>query len=256
MQATKSSLAALGLPAAEAQLYLAGLPRPGASLQDLCRATGLKRGTAYRVLRSLTEQGLAAEKKVSNKSLFTMAEPEGLRTILERQRERVDARMGALNALLPSLLRVAGTGKTEDVSVTQHHGIEGMKAVVDAALYCKSRHWDIIAPVGNFLRDHDPDYARKYLRARRSHRITARTLWERKPGARKLTPEEIRWRNPRFMPAAMRDKFPSMLILFDDKVALFSSYQKKSALLITSKEIHGMFAAMFEALWEAGEEYA
>ncbi|MBI2030539.1 hypothetical protein HYT05_02870 [Candidatus Kaiserbacteria bacterium] len=74
-------------------------------------------------------------------------------------------------------------------------------------------------------------------------------------GGRKLTAEEIKERNPRLMPAVMHGTFRSMMILFDDKVAIFSSYEKLSAILITSQELHAMFLAMYEGLWGCSEKY-
>ena len=57
------------------------------------------------------------------------------------------------------------------------------------------------------------------------------------------------------MPWVMHGKFKSMMILFDDKIAIFSSYEKLSTIFITSKEMHTMFQAMFEGLWEFSEQY-
>ncbi len=130
-----------------------------------------------------------------------------------------------------------------------------MKMVVDMACYCKSKKWNIIAPYQNFLRDYDSEYAQNYLRARKNHGITSRTLWELTPQKRPMTAQELKDRNPRIMPESMLGKFKSMIILFDDKVAVFSSYEKKTAILITSKEIHAMYMAMFEAIWEISTKY-
>jgi hypothetical protein len=57
------------------------------------------------------------------------------------------------------------------------------------------------------------------------------------------------------MPEVMRGKFDSMLILFDDKVAVFSSLEKASAVLVTSKETHEIFRAMFDGLWSVSTPY-
>lgn len=254
MPSLEESLKSMGLTATEARVYLAGLREQSNTLHSLGKATDIKRPTLYYALHTLIEKGLAAEQKESNKSYFTMADPQSIRGLVERQRDELDERMKTLNALIPALTRLQGVKPAETVSAVQYHGLEGMKTVIDIACYCKSKRWDIIAPIHNFLRE-DPEYAQRYLRARKYHRITARTLWERMPDARKLTPQEIKERNPRYMPKSMRGKFQSMIILFDDKVAMFSSYERHSAILITSEEIHTMFLAMFEALWDVSEAY-
>ena len=185
-----------------------------------------------------------------------MSSPDHIRALVERQKEEIAERAQKLEDLIPLLTRMSQNKEGEHTSVVTYEGIDGVKDVMDIAFYCRSKHWDIIAPRKNFLRDYNKEYAVRYLSARKHHGIIARTLWEfTLPSGRELSDEEIRERNPRFMPAAMQGKFKSMMILFDDKIAIFSSYEKMSAILITGKETSGMFQAMFDGLWEFSEEY-
>lgn len=248
----EDSLIDIGLTRTEAKIYLAGLTHGSLSVQEIGSWTGVKRPTIYHALGTLREKGLVTEQKTIGKSRYAMASPESVRGLLSRQKEKLDEQVSKLDALIPLL---AGTN-TDAVHVAQYVGIDGMKTVMDIAFYCRSRKWDIIAPYKNFLREYDKEYAQRYLNARKYHGITSRTLWEdgMRPD-RKLTPEEIHERNPRLMPWAMHGKFKSMMFLFDDKVAIFSSLDKLSAILITSKEIHSLFSAMFEAIWEFSESY-
>lgn len=249
------SLVATGMTATEARIYVAGLAHDSVTLQELSRQTKIKRPTLYHALQRLGEKGLVAERKSGNKSTFTMAPPETIYALLERQRNDVDDKMKALNTVLASLQHTQRMGKGEGVSIVHYHGIHEMKMVMDIAFYCKSKRWDVIAPYHNFVRDEGAEYAQKYMRARKIHGITSRVLWERVPGARKQSPQEIKERNPRYMPKSMQGKFTSMIMLFDDKVAIFSSRTTLSAILIQSKEIHAMMLAMYEAIWDVSEEY-
>lgn len=256
MPSLLESLVAMGLTETEAKIYVTGLAHSSVTLQELARQTAIKRPTLYHALRRLMERGLVAERKTGgNKSSFTMAPPETMFAMLERQRETIDEQTKALTAVLSSLQRGKGFAKGEDASIVHYHGAQEMKMVMDIAFYCKSKRWSVIAPYKNFVRDSGPEYGQKYLRARKNHKIVSRVLLERVPGARKMSPLEMKERNPRYMPASMHGKFQSMIMLFDDKVALFSSYESLSAILITSKELHAMFLAMYDALWEAGEKY-
>ena len=256
MNKTEESLIQSGLTATEAKIYLAGLGTEPLTIQEIGQKTKVKRPTIYHALGTLAEKGLVSEKKAGTKSRFSMAAPESIRALLERQKEVVEARAQALDELIPLLTQQKKAGKKDAVSVVQYIGIDGMKMVMDIAFYCKGKKWDIIAPYHNFLREYDADYAKRYLGARRYHGITARTLWEDgMRSSRKLTAEEVRERNPRRMPKVMHGKFQSMMILFDDKIAIFSSYEKLSAVLISSKELHDMFQAMFDGLWESAEQY-
>lgn len=255
MSSLLESLVTIGMTETEATIYVAGLAHESVTLQELSRQTKIKRPTLYHALQRLMEKGLVAERRTSNRSSFTMSPPETMFALLERQRETVDERMKALNVILSSLQRQRGFAEGENVSIVHYHGKQEMKMVMDIAFYCKSKRWDVIAPYHNFVREIDPEYGQKYLRARKTHHITSRVLWEPMPGARKLPPQEIRERNPRYMPASMCGKFQSMIMLFDDKIAIFSSVKTQSAILITSKELHAMFLAMYEAIWDVSEKY-
>jgi len=53
----------------------------------------------------------------------------------------------------------------------------------------------------------------------------------------------------------MHGKFPAVVILFDDKIAMISSAKEPSGALIRSEEMHATMAAMFEGLWSVSEPY-
>lgn len=255
MNESVESLVAVGLTATEAKIYLAGLDSDAITVQEIGQKTKIKRPTIYHAIGTLSEKGLVSEKRRGHKIHYSMAAPDSLHGFVELQKETIEKRAEKLNELIP-LLSQQSTAKKEGISVVQYSGIEGMKMVMDIAFYCRSKRWDVIAPYKNFLREYDKDYAQRYLRARKYHGIVSRTLWE--DGMRDtkaLTAEEKKERNPRLMPWVMHGKFKSMMILFDDKIAIFSSYEKLSAILITSKELHGMFQAMFDGIWEVSEAY-
>lgn len=250
------ALMELGLTQTEARIYCAGLGASSIGIQELCKKTTIKRPTIYHAVGTLKDKGLVSEKRVGGKLQFMMSPPSHMRGFVERQKELVLERAERLEELIPLLAKASVGSRGAPMNIVSYDGIDGMKTVMDIAFYCTSKHWDIIAPVKNFLREYDKEYALRYLKARKHHDITARTLWEfAQPTARELTREEIADRNPRFMPAAMQGRFKSMMILFDDKIAIFSSYEKLSAVLITSPELKEMFQAMFDGIWEFSEKY-
>lgn len=256
MNETEHALLSLGLTSTETKIYLAGLRSRALSIKEIGKLTQVKRPTIYHALGTLQKKGLVAEKKKGGASIFEMSSPETLRSMIEEEKDRVLKRSHALEEVLPILLQQRDAKNGKGISVVQYDGIEGMKLVMDIAFYCRSKHWDIISPRKNFLRAYDKEYAARYLHARKLHGISARTLWEfSMPEGRRLTKEEIHSRDPRFMPASMQGKFSSMMILFDDKIAIFSSLEETSAILITSKELYDMFLAMFDGIWEFSERY-
>ena len=246
------TLLSLGLTPTESTLYLTGLEVASCTPQSLAKLTHIKRPTVYHALDTLKEKGLVTEHKEGGKTQFTMAHPEHVRRLVDLKRAELDTHTSELDTVIPFLASLRGElTKTE---VVHQHGIEGVKLVMDVAFRAKSKHWDIIAPYHNFLRNEEA-FAAQYLRTRDIRGITARTLWELKKEDRPLTQEEFDIRNPRILPKALQGKFESMIIIFDDKIAIFTSHKNLSAILITSKETHALFQAMFNGLWELSDPY-
>jgi sugar-specific transcriptional regulator TrmB len=242
----------LGLTKTEADLYRAGLVRSPASATDLARKTGIKRPTVYHALETLMQKGLAAKKGSGARLAFSMAPPSTLKSLVDRQIDKLEERKASIDRLAPLLAAQASAAK---VDVAHYEGVEGVRAVVEEALYCRSRRWEIIAPKENFFAQFDKDYARYFLETRQRRGISARSLWEKGLPRHALSEQEQRMRDPRWLPDAVKGAFKSLLILFDDKVAIISSYDALSAILIRSEEVHATFKAMFEALWLKAEPY-
>ncbi len=250
MQQLEEQLRALGLTQTEAKLYLAGLSKKAMSAQELARATKIKRPTVYHALETLIEKGLVSKTGTEARRLFQMTSPERLQHLLDQKMDQIKLQKVNLDALLPLLMQQQGAANNEQVRVMQYEGIDGIKIVVEEALYCKSRTWDIIAPPKNFFSDFDKTYSKYFIETRKSRGITARSLWEQKETvATRITPELIRERNPRYLPATLSGRFQSVMILFDDKVAIVTSLGVNSAVLIQSKEVYALMATMFEGLW-------
>jgi len=256
MQEIERQLTSIGLTPTEARIYLAGLSFKSAGVRQLLKLTQLKRPTIYHGLNTLIAKGLAAKTEKNGLLEFIMSHPRYIKGLIERQKELIKERERDLEKIIGLLGKDYLNKQDESFNVSHYEGIEGIKMVIDIALYCRQPHWDIIAPVNNFFREFDKDYAAYFLRKRKAHQITARSLWEDKPNSRALTLEEIKERQPRIMPKIMQGRFKSLIILFDDKAAIISSFEKRSAILIASKEIHDMFLAIFDGLWTLAKKYA
>ena len=250
----KTQLTKLGLTPTESAVYLTGLKQSVIEVQELIKNTGIKRPTIYHALETLIEKGLVAKHATAGKTRYIMSHPRQLQALLAQSASRVAHQQQLADFLIPQL--PTGDQESDKTVIAQYDGIEGVKFVIDTALYCKSKKWDIIAPVKNFFSDFDPKYARYYLETRAYRNITTRSLWEKAAARRALTRDEIKNRQPRILPPAMHGKFKSVVIIFDHHVAIIGSVTDTTAILITSKEVHETFAAMFEGLWVASEKYS
>ena len=255
MNQIKNSLHRLGLTETEAEIYLAGLSYDAVSVKELEKTTRINRTTIYHALDTLVQKGLVSKREsgAGVKLLFSMASPENIKKFLDGEIKRIQEKKEQIDVILPLLMERAKQ-KEEIFKVSHFEGIEGVKLVIEEALYCRSRTWDIIAPKKNFFSEFDSAYARYYLKTRKANQIKSRSLWEYNPDSRSLTAEELADRKPRYLPQEMHGHFKSVVIVFDDKTLFISSIKNLSAILIQSEEINETMSAIFSGLWVNAKE--
>ena len=254
MNTIEKLLTQIGLTDTEVEIYRTGLPFSAITVSELAKRTDIQRSTLYHALSTLEQKGLVSKKGIGGKQAFSMSKPDHLKNVVEQKISSLEKKKKTLDAIIPLLAQQ--THRTDEKTVvSQYDGIEGIKSVVMEALYCRSRQWDIIAPSKNFFSEFDKAYAKKFMETRLRNGIITRSLWEHDPSRTLLTQVEIRQRNPRFLPRIMHGAFKSVVILFDDKVAIVSSLHEMTAILIQSKEIYATMSAIFEGLWSTSEQY-
>jgi sugar-specific transcriptional regulator TrmB len=255
MPQINNTLKEIGLTSTETDLYLTGLSYSSVGVKELEKATRINRTTIYHALDTLIKKGLVSKRESGTgaKRLFTMAPPENIKKLLEQEISVLNEKKVGIDMLIP-LLADRINRKEEPFKVSHFEGLEGVKLVVEEALYCKSHSWNIIAPKKNFFSEFDSAYARYYLKTREANHIKTRSLWEFTPDSRALTAKELRDRDPRYLPEVMYGKFQSVIIIFDDKAAFISSLRTLSAVLIHSDEIRQTMSAIFEGLWMISEQ--
>ncbi len=246
-------LVEFGLSQKEAEVFVALTKKPSSTLQELSLALTIKRPTVYHNLLSLITKGLVLDTGEAVKR-YAAVDPGRLKSLLEEEKHRILKLEKSLPALLESLGTFRG-GNTNEFIVKKFSGKNGIRSLFDAAFRAKSKKWDIIAPYNNYLRDIDSEFGDYYLKARKYHGIHSRTLWESGNSTRKLSTEDIKLRNPRFMPKNMTNKFNTMMILYDTSVAFISYGEDGGGVIVTSKDIYHIVEAMFETIWNMSESY-
>lgn len=252
MQELHEQLKSLGLSTTEATIYLAGINNPPLGVAELQKITAVKRPTIYHAVYELIKKGLVAKTGTEARLKFSFASPERLDHLVNAQIAELKDKSRTIQDLITAMAPTAAGARSV---VSHYEGIEGVKTVVDEALYCKVAKWDILAPKVNFFSQFDAAYAGYFMKTRASRKIVARSLWEATVGSRALSAHDLAIRQPRYLPPVMYGKFDSVVILFDQKVAIISSVNELSAVLIDSPEIHKLFKAMFEGLWSVSLEH-
>lgn len=250
----KDFLKNIGLTDTESEIYYALLAYDGLSASALVKETSIQRTTIYHALETLEHKGLVFKRLQSGKQNYSANSPKNLQRYLDHQIDSIEVKKQSLETHLPQLLKLSKE-KPDALKVSQSEGLEGVKNIIEEALYCHSREWQIIAPSKNFFSEFDKDYAKYFLKTRVENKISARSLWESTKDKRILTDLEIKRRNPRILPPVMHGRFKSVILLFDNKIAFIPPLKEKTALLIQSQELHDTMLAVFEGLWLDSKPY-
>ena len=201
---THKLLTELGLTDTEAHLYIAGLAHTSVTAQDLVQETSIKRPTVYHALHTLSEKGLVREADTGSKARFRMEPPIRLHGWLDAQKEALTQKQDVAKEIITTL---SATGTRSDIAITEYTDIESVRSIFELALYARSKQCVIVTPSKEFLNEFDTHGARV---------LDAQTRGI-----------EVR--------VEIRDAIPSMLITYDDTVAVFRSLT--SCTVIASNEL-------------------
>ncbi|HQH28571.1 MAG TPA: helix-turn-helix domain-containing protein, partial [Oligoflexia bacterium] len=113
----------MGLSANEAEVYLGALSCSRASVQQLARASGVKRTTVYYVVEQLKKKGLLNIQVKGLKEFVVAETPEKLDSML-------DERKRLAQSVLPELLALYNF-QGSDSFIKYYEGPEAMKSVYE-----------------------------------------------------------------------------------------------------------------------------
>jgi sugar-specific transcriptional regulator TrmB len=251
---TRQLLQEVGLSPTEALIYEFGVQQGvNVGAHEIQKHTSVKRPTVYYALGQLEAKGLVSRIQEERRVSFKFEPATSLERLVQDEARQSRLKLHSVAKLIELLPKGIAS---EQLNATYYEGLQGVKTVIDMTLYCKSGDWKVIAPFKNFLRDYDPAFSRYYIYTKRHNHIATQTLWEAIiPTSRVLSANEIKEKNPRIMPLTMRGTFESILIIFDNKVALIGPYSQMSAVVIESSEVATMFRALFATIWDVSTPY-
>jgi len=224
---------------AERVVYQAGLGRECKTI-DFVRELTLPRSTITNALKGLQECGLCKAEPVNKRTfVYTMLPVEQLNTFLSQKASGLSALMDEISGF---------TMPRSDLSTTQVEGQDAVQAVLELALHCKTRRWQIIATKHNPIKCMPPEYQRYFKKVRARRQIESTSLWD-DTGKRDVGLHDLLMRKPRYVPKNVAAKIPGLLLAFDDSLLLIEGTNSPSAVLIENRAIAQTFTIIFEMAW-------
>lgn len=216
-QAEKILLMQVGLTETEAAIYLAGTGSDSITVQEIGKATAIKRPTIYHALRTLTEKGLATEHQIEGKTHIRMQAPAQLLGWIERQKDELEKKEDAVKEIVSQLAARAQQSTSTDTQVMHYVDAKSVQAVFDLAFYARGKRCVLVFPSHEFLEQFDAGGAR--MRAARERGID--------------------------VCLEIRKHIDSALVIYDDTLVLIPAYPSDSATVITSPELSAALSGLF-----------
>jgi len=253
-----SSLEVLGLSSAEAKVYLCLLAHSWLGAAAVAELAGVSKSSAYLVLRSLIDRGLA-EGGEGYGSRFRAAAPDkGLAALLDRERERGLARERAVRELLPTLAAVAESA--EDVEDELIEVLRSPKVVAerfDRLQLEAVERVDVMvrAPIVATTRGNQAEFTAL------KRGVRFRGMYDRE-GLEdpEIRPHLARWREAGEEIRVSSTELPMKLALFDARVAIMplptpGRANGVTSVLIRNEALGAGLQVMFDHLWDGAEPW-
>ncbi len=237
-----------GFDKKRAAIYLALLQLGKAPVQAVAKAAGVKRTTAYSILKGLEEEGLVSRAREGKKQIFVAENPSQMMS-------RFESKKTALELLLPelSLLYSEISAKPR---VRFYEGVEGIKTILEDTLISRPKELLDFTSLDDLVNVFG-DYMKSYIKRRVALGIPVRSITTDTPLARKFNAryftgvDSVAIPNTRFLSP---DKFifKTDINIYANKVAIVSLKEEELVgVIIESAVIADTHRSIFELAWHA-----
>jgi len=234
----------IGLDGKEAKIYLASLQLGPAAIQDLSKASGIKRSTVYEVIDTLIDKALITVSQKGKRKVFTAQEPDNLLLFL-KQRENI------LAEIMPDLEALKNTAAKKP-AIRIFEGQKGLEQIYEDMIKKQGEILVLAAPrekIAKGMMDFLHDWRhRRYAAKVPVRRININETGDKNNDYRQFElPEKIEV--IKYLP---KENYPFTvgIYIYRQKVAFISfSEQEMVGIIIRSPEINATMKMIFEMFW-------
>ena len=234
----EEALKEFGLNDKETKVYLALLSLGTSSVNRIAEQADIIRTTAYDILKSLIEKGLASYVIKSGVKYYESAAPEKIIAILDEKKRKVQEILPALKKIREFVL--------EKPKVEIYEGKEGLKTILEDMLITKK---DICGYSSVKLLKLLEYYFPNFIRRRAKLKIKTRVIMERSKETKKLKKKDTEeLRELRFIKEA--SNFKLGYYIYGNKVSILIAKQEEPmGILIENEELAEAEKLIFERVW-------
>ncbi len=232
----------LGLTNQESGVYLSLLRLGGSLASTVAKDMGIKRTTAYPILKTLTQKGFATIYFRKNKRYYYAAKPHKLSNQFEKKLELFNNIVPFLETLEKKEAQTIGLRFIETKEELKHF----YNSILDEY---KNKEYRIIESAVAW-EGIDTEYFTEYRKKRAKNKIKTKLLLS--SDSKDVNPTDTKLlRTFRYLPN--KYKFKSTIDIFDDKILIVSPELSSLAVVIAVPPMVDIFQSIFEIIWETSK---
>ena len=235
----------IGLSEKQAKVYLACLELGQAKVPAISRKAGIKRTTTYGLIEELAKLGLVSAIKKNKQILYKAQPPHLLLDILDQRRK----------LLVNSLPELEDLFESHNVrpEIIFYEGKNGIKEIYKDVLNCTSKKIYQTVNAKAHAEMLGDDFINDYIKKRVAKGITTYDIHPKSGDIYTNVRGRQNLQLKRYVKYLPPDLFSaSMIMLYDNKVAMVSSSKENFGFIIQSKEFTNTIKAFFNLVWKLG----
>lgn len=233
-----------GLNEQESSAYLALLKLGGSNASTVAKEMGIKRTTAYPILKSLTHKGIASLYFHSNAKYYQPIKPKRLKNIFEKKLETLSDLIPKLESLEKRQAEAFGLRFIE----TKDELKQFYNQILDEY---KNKQYYAIGSTPNWSAI-DEEFFITFRKERAKRNIRTKLLLSY--DSQTVNPDDPKLlREFKYFP--QKYKFKSTIDIYDDKILIVGPSVRSLAIVVEVPAMVDIFKSIFEILWETEEVF-
>jgi HTH-type transcriptional regulator, sugar sensing transcriptional regulator len=240
-----SNLMEFGLSEKEARVYISLLEFEVATVNEVAKASGINRSSAYVVLDSLKQKGLVSFSDDKSVQRYIPSSPNALLKTAEEMAAKQEQIKKNIDAIVPDL-KALHKGTKQRPVVRVFEGKEGLINLLEDSLDSKEKLIRTATSGKHIIDIVPPQTFREYMKKRHSRSIKVKGIHPVDGITQKILENQPRMQDEVALIPEGQYNFASNIAIYDNKVAYMSPKHGGIGVLIESKEMADSMKEIFD----------
>lgn len=247
-----TNLMEFGLSDKEAKIYISLLEFEIATVNQIAKASGINRSSAYVVLEALKKRGLVSVSDDKNIQQYIPTSPNMLLKSAEAMANKQEQIKKNIDAIVPDL-KALHKGTKQKPIVRVFEGKDGLISLFEETVTAKEKLIRVVSSVENLIGIIPQDYFPGYIQRRYENKVKMCGIHPAVPFFEKTMNQFPKAIDEHVLIPEKNFKSPSDIAIFDDKIGYMSHQNGGTGVLIESKEMAEVMKSIFDLAFEGAK---